>query len=140
MQHCVAGYWRNCFLGKSHIISLRDSAGKPLSTLEISVAQDGSDRCEIVQHRARQNKTPVSHLRSLEGRLMALIRREADFKGLAQWREKAAKLDSLLRAAELRSISRGYDENRLTRLAAVLGSDRLSALFGAQDLSGKSAQ
>lgn len=140
MQHCVAGYWRNCFLGNSHIISLRDAAGKPLSTLEISVARDGSNRCEIVQHRARQNKTPASHLRSLEGRLMALIRREADFKGLAQWREKAVKLDSLLRAAELRSISRGYDENRLTRLAAVLGSDRLSALFGAQDLSGKSAQ
>ncbi len=131
MQHCVGGYWRHCFLGNSHIISLRDATGKPLSTLEFSVAQDGSNRCEIVQHRSRHNKTPESHLRALEGRLKSVIHQQADFKALSQWRENAAKLDSLLRVGELHSLSRGYDENRLRRLTAVLGGDRLSALFGA---------
>jgi hypothetical protein len=138
MKHCVGGYWRHCFLGSSHIVSLRDATGKPLSTIEFSVAQDGSNQCEIVQHRARQNKTPEVHLRKLEGRLKAIIQQEADFKALSQWREKAAKLDSLLRVGELHSLSRGYDESRLGRLAAVLGQDRLSALFGAHDPSGKS--
>lgn len=137
MQHCVGGYWRNCFLGNSHIVSLRNADGEPLSTLEFSVAQDGSNRCEIVQHRARQNKTPVSQLRALEGRLKTLIQQQADFKALSKWREDAAKLDNLLRAGELQALIRGYDENRLARLAAVLGRERLSALFGAQESSGK---
>ena len=140
MQHCVGGYWRHCFLGTSHIVSLRDANGKSLSTLEISLAQDGSNRCEIVQHRAHHNKTPASHLRALEGRLKALIHQQADFKALSQWRENAAKLDSLLRVGELHALSRGYDDNRLGRLAAVLGRDRLSALFEAQESRGKLAK
>lgn len=140
MKHCVGGYWRHCFLGSSHIVSLRDATGKPLSTLEFSVAQDGTNSCEIVQHRARANRTPEPHLRALEGRLKALIHQQADFKGLSQWRKDAAKLDTLLRVGELQSLSRGYDENRLSRLAAVLGRDRLSALFGLPEASGAFAQ
>jgi hypothetical protein len=79
----------------------------------------------------------VSQLRALEGRLKTLIQQQADFKALSKWREDAAKLDNLLRAGELQALIRGYDENRLARLAAVLGRERLSALFGAQESSGK---
>jgi hypothetical protein len=133
MKHCVGSYWRHCFLGNSHIISLRDAGGNPLSTLEISVPQNGSNKCEIVQHRAKQNKTPAAELRALEGRLKAVLNRQSDFKALSRWRENAAKLDGLLRVGELHALSRGYDKSRLKRLAAVLGGDRLSDLFKTQD-------
>ncbi|MEI7773371.1 MAG: hypothetical protein WCK17_01215 [Verrucomicrobiota bacterium] len=50
MQHCVGGYWQDCFLGNSHIVSLRDAGGESLSTLQVCVAKDGARRCEIIQH------------------------------------------------------------------------------------------
>lgn len=133
MQHCVGGYWRHCFLGNSHIISLRDAAGNSLSTLEISVNRKDANRCEIVQHRARQNKTPAPELRALEERLKTLINQKTDFKALSLWRENAARLESFLRVGELNSLSRGYDENRLKRLSAILGKDRLSELFDTRE-------
>jgi hypothetical protein len=133
MQHCVGSYWRNCFLGHSHIISLRDAAGNPLSTIELSVNQKGPHRCEIVQHRAPKNKTPATELRALEGRLKTLINQQTDFVALSRWREKAAKLEALLRVGELHAMSRGYGEASLARLAAVIGRDRLLELFDAQE-------
>ena len=87
MQHCVGGYWQDCFLGNSHIISLRDASGQSLSTVEVCVAKDGTRQCEIIQHRAYRNKTPSDALRALEGRLKALILQQADFNALAQWRK-----------------------------------------------------
>ena len=129
MQHCVGSYWRNCFLGNSHIISLRDAEGKSLSTLELSVNQKESHRCEIVQHRAPKNKTPATELRALEGGLKALINKQADFGALSRWRKNATKLEGLLRVGELHSLSRGYDQERLARLATVIGRDRLLELF-----------
>ena len=133
MQHCVGSYWRNCFLGHSHIISLRDGAGNPLSTLELSVNQKGPHRCEIVQHRALKNKTPATELRALEGSLKTLINQQTDFGALSRWRENAAKLEGLLRVGELHAMSRGYGEARLERLAEVIGRDRLLELFDAQE-------
>lgn len=129
MQHCVGSYWRNCFLGNSHIISLRNAEGKSLSTLELSVNEKEPHRCEIVQHRAPKNKTPATELRALEGGLKALINKQADFAALSRWRKNAAKLEGLLRVGELHSLSRGYGEERLARLATVIGRDRLLELF-----------
>ena len=132
MEHCVGGYWRHCFLGNSHIISLRDAAGRSLSTLELSVNQKEARRCEIVQHKAPKNRTPATELRALEGRLKVLIHEQTDFGALARWRENAAKLEGFLRVGEMHSLSQGYGEDRLARLATVLGRDRLLELFDAQ--------
>ena len=35
MNHCVGGYSKNCYAGKSHIISVRDSDNKSMFTMEI---------------------------------------------------------------------------------------------------------
>lgn len=129
LGHCVGNYWMRCFLGDSHIISLRDSNGDSLSTLEIQIAKDDSCRCEIIQHRGKQNQTPDQALRALEGRLKALIISQADFKELAKWRKGAAKIEGIFGANRSHSLSKGYDERRFERLAAVLGRDRLLGLF-----------
>ena len=129
MRHCVGGYWRACFLGNSHIISLRDSSGQSLSTLQVCVANDGARRCDIIQHRAHENKTPDKVLLGLEGRLKARIIQLADFNALARWRKTAAKIDDSFSAGDIQVSRRGYNEGRFERLAAVMGRDRLLGLF-----------
>ncbi|NBV87279.1 MAG: hypothetical protein EBS01_13695, partial [Verrucomicrobia bacterium] len=129
MQHCVGGYWHDCFLGNSHIISLRDSSGQSLSTLQVSLPKDGTRKCEIIQHRAHRNKTPGYALRSLEGKLKALIVAQADFSALARWRKSAEIIDDNLADGEIDALTREYDEERFERLATIIGRDRLIGLF-----------
>ena len=124
MQHCVGLYWKNCFLGNSHIVSLRNDRGQSLSTLEFRVAKDGTRQCEIIQHRAHQNKTPSDHLRALEGNLKALILQHTDFNSLAQWRKNAKIIDENF--GDQRKV---YDEERFNQLSAVIGRERLEELF-----------
>jgi hypothetical protein len=122
MQHCVGSYWRHCFLGGSHIVSLRDHRGDSLSTLEIRLPENGSRNCSIVQHRAYRNQTPPRHLLALEGRLCAEVMQRADFKGLAKWRQGAEKIDASFGSYD-------FSETRMERLAGVLGRNRILALF-----------
>lgn len=122
MRHCVGGYWRRCFAGENHIVSLRTPDGESLSTLEIRLPEDGGRNCAIVQHRARHNRTPEERLLALEGRLRAEVIQRADFKSLAEWRRGAAKLDAGFG-------TRDFDEARYERLAVALGRERLAGLF-----------
>jgi hypothetical protein len=61
--------------------------------------------------------------------LKALINKQADFGALSRWRKNATKLEGLPRVGELHALSRGYSEERLARLATVIGRDRLLELF-----------
>ncbi len=125
MQHCVGSYWRHCFLGGSHIVSLRDRQGDSLSTLEIRLPENGTRNCNIVQHRAYRNQTPSKNLLALEGRICAEVMLRADFKGLAKWRQGAEKIDASFGAYD-------FSEARMERLAGVLGRNRILALFQSQ--------
>ena len=60
MNHCVGRYVENCATGHSHIVSIRDSSGKSLSTAEIEVFQSKQDRWEgnVQQHYGPANGTP----------------------------------------------------------------------------------
>jgi len=122
MQHCVGSYWRHCFLGESHIVSLRNPNGVSLSTIEICLSGNGARQCHIVQHRAERNQTPARALLATESRLCAQVIQLADFKALNKWRQSAAKIDASFRAHD-------FSEARFERLAGVLGRKRLAGLF-----------
>ncbi|GAB1394888.1 hypothetical protein MASR1M60_30520 [Rhodocyclaceae bacterium] len=122
LQHCVGSYWRHCFFGGSHIVSLRDQRGDSLSTLEIRLPENGTRNCTIVQHRAYRNQTPPRNLLALEGRLCAEVMQRADFKGLTKWRQGAEKIDASFGSYD-------FSEARMERLAGVLGRNRILALF-----------
>ena len=58
MQHCVAGYDEDCYRGRSHIFSVRDTQGTRVSTLELRPKQKtrkGATQYAIVQNRGIQN-------------------------------------------------------------------------------------
>lgn len=122
MQHCVGSYWRHCFLGESHIVSLRNPNGDSLSTIEIRLPGNGARQCQIVQHRAERNQTPPGALLSMESRLCAKVLQLADFKALNKWRQSAAKIDASF-------SSHDFSEERFERLSGVLGRKRLVGLF-----------
>jgi hypothetical protein len=122
MQHCVGSYWRHCFLGESHIISLRNSNGDSLSTIEIRLPGNGARQCNIVQHRAQRNQNPARELLSLESYLCAKVLQLSDFKALNKWRQGAAKIDAAFNRYD-------FSEERFERLAGVLGRKRLVGLF-----------
>ena len=130
LRHCVGSYWRHCFVGNSHIVSLRDTAGHSLSTLELRIPGNGAKRCEVVQHRAAGNQAPEKSLRALESRLCEHVMAFADFKALAEWRHSAKKLDTSLSEAETDTLSGNFSEKRFDRLFDVLGRNRLLGLFG----------
>lgn len=122
MQHCVGSYWRHCFLGESHIVSLRNRNGDSLSTIEIRLPGNGARQCHIVQHRAERNQTPARALLAIENRLCATVMQQADFKALGKWRQSAAKIDATFNRYD-------FSEERFERLAGVLGRKRLVGLF-----------
>ena len=129
LGHCVGGYWRRCFVGESHIVSLRNDQNESLSTLEIRLPRNDSRTCQIYQHRAAHNATPAPQLCALENRLCSAISQYADFKALADWQRKAAKLDSVLTEAEKDSLLGKFSASRFERLDSILGHDRLISLF-----------
>jgi hypothetical protein len=124
MQHCVGGYWRHCFLGESHIVSLRKPNGESLSTLEIRIPVNGVRQCNIAQHRARRNQNPARELLRLESSLCAQVLQLADFKALNKWRQGAAKIDATTHRYD-------FNDERFERLVGVLGRNRLLGLFEA---------
>jgi hypothetical protein len=128
MQHCVGGYCISCFLGKSHIISLRDSSDHSLSTLEITTDKYNNRFFKIIQHKGHRNRTPDLFLISLESNLLSIIQRNADFKALAEWRKKAEKIYNILRPAD-RLMVRKFGQTGVDRVSAAMGQDRLMRLF-----------
>ena len=121
MQHCVGGYAIRCFLGESHIISLRDSNDRSLSTLEITTDKYNERHLKIVQHKSNGNRTPDRFLTTLETNLLSAILRNADFKALAESRKKASKIYDGLQDQKFQT---GVD-----RVSAAMGQDRLLRLF-----------
>jgi hypothetical protein len=121
MQHCVGGYSIPCFLGESHIISLRDSNDRSLSTLEITT-DEYNERCfQIVQHKGYRNCSPDRSLIALETNLLSAILRNADFKALAESRKKASKIYADMKDKK--------NQTSVEHVAAVMGQDRLMRLF-----------
>ena len=128
MQHCVGSYARRCFLGESHIISLRDSEDRSLSTIEITTGRYDARHLKIVQHKGPGNRTPDQFLRSLESNLLSAIQKNADFKALEARRKKAAKIYELLQSKG-GLMSREFGQDGVDRVSAAMGQDRLIRLF-----------
>jgi hypothetical protein len=60
LKHCVGQYVETCAAGHSHIVSIRDSSGRCLSTAEIVLIQGKQDRWEaaVQQHYGFENTPP----------------------------------------------------------------------------------
>ena len=128
MQHCVGSYANRCFLGESHIISLREPYDRPLSTLEITTDKYNERSFKIVQHKGQGNRTPAPFLIALESNLLSAIQQNADFKVLAERRKKMAKIYSLLHSNYGR-LSRAFGQTDVNQVSAAMGQDRLIRLF-----------
>jgi hypothetical protein len=128
MQHCVGGYSISCFLGESHIISMRDSDDRSLSTLEITTDKYNDRYFKIIQHKGHGNRTPDLFLISLESNLLSIIQRNADFKALAEWRKKAEKIYNILRPKD-RLMVQKFGQTGVDRVSVAMGQDRLMRLF-----------
>ena len=128
MQHCVGGYSIPCFLGESHIISLRDSDDRSLSTLEIRLGKYNVREMKIVQHKSHENRTPERFLTSLENNLLSAIQRNADFKALAARQRKAGKVYKLLKSRD-GLLGEEFGQQAVDRISATMGQDRLMRLF-----------
>ena len=128
MQHCVGSYANLCFLGECHIISLRDSNDRPVSTLEITTDKYNERDLKIVQHKAQGNRTPAPSLISLESNLLLAIQRNADFKALAERRKNTAKIHQLLQSKYC-LVNRQFGQAGVDRVSAAMGQDRLLRLF-----------
>ena len=128
MQHCVGGYSTPCFLGESHIISLRDSEDNSLSTLEIRLDRYNARQMKIVQHKGHQNRSPERALISLESILLSAIQRNADFKALDTRRKKAARIYKLLQSRD-GLLGEEFGQQAVDRVSAAMGQDRLIRLF-----------
>jgi hypothetical protein len=128
MQHCVGGYSTPCFLGESHIISLRDSEDNSLSTLEIRLDKYNARQMKIVQHKGHRNRSPERSLILLEGNLLSAIQQNADFKALAERRKKAARIYKLLQSRD-GLLGEEFGQQAVDRISAVMGQDRLMRLF-----------
>lgn len=128
MRHCVGSYAKRCFLGASHIISLRDSEDRSLSTLELTTDKYNERYFKIVQHRGHENRTPDQFLRSLESPLLSAIQKNADFKALTARRKKAAKIYELLQSKG-GLMSREFGKAGLESVSSAMGQDRLMRLF-----------
>ena len=128
MQHCVGSYANRCFLGESHIISLRDSYDRSLSTLEITTNKYNDRSFKIVQHKAHGNRTPAPFLITLESNLLSTIQQNADFKAMAERRKKIAKIHNLLHpnCGLMRGV---FGQSDADQVSAAMGQDRLIRLF-----------
>jgi len=128
MQHCVGGYSIPCFLGESHIISLRDSNDCSLSTLEIRLDKYNARQMKVIQHKAYKNQSPQRYLILLEGNLLSAILKNADFKALAARQKKAAKIYKLLQSRD-GLLGEEFGQQAVDRISAAMGQDRLMRLF-----------
>lgn len=128
MQHCVGGYSIRCYLGECHIISLRDSNDRSLSTLEITTDKYNDLYFKVVQHKSYGNCSPEPFLISLESNLLSAIQRNADFKALAARQKKAGKIYKNLQPMN-GFTSRKFGQAGVDRVSATMGQDRLIRLF-----------
>lgn len=133
LQHCVGAYWTRCFLGESHIVSLRTTGGQSLSTLEIRLPENGTRASQIIQHRAKANSTPAAELRAQENRLCAHIQQHADFQALHAWRHKAAQFEEAINITRRSYFD--FDASRANALSDALGRKRLIELLADNDAS-----
>ena len=61
LMHCVGEYWPKCFLGETHIISVRDACNQSISTVEITLQFGADNRILpiLVQHNGFHNDSPL---------------------------------------------------------------------------------
>lgn len=130
LQHCVGGYATRCFMGESHIISLRDSEDRSLSTVEIRSDRYNLRHMKVFQHKSRGNRTPDRMLTSLESTLLAAIQRTADFKALENRKKKASKFYNFVQSRNY-LFGKKFTQQAFDRVSAVMGQDRLLRLFQA---------
>lgn len=57
MNHCVGTYTKNCMRNQVHILSIRDSNGNSVSTIEV-YADYNKKKLKVSQHRGKNNSKP----------------------------------------------------------------------------------
>ena len=127
MLHCVSTYVIKCFLGQSHIISLRNKDNKCLSTIEIIQSTCTKNDWQIVQHKILNNKSPPQELSDLEDLLIKSIKRIVNLNALEEWRIFAMNNNPF------KNTNEDFSLLNLRRLFAVLGYERVLGLY--MDLS-----
>lgn len=123
LSHCVAGYTNQCLQGNCHIVSLRDTTGKSLSTLEfqlcpgrgregdpkiINVKGNSEYHLRVNQHSGERNQSPSSLSKWIAGRLFDDMRNGkvvVDLSGLEMKRQE--RIHALKGKTDISLI--GYD-------------------------------
>jgi hypothetical protein len=65
LEHCVGGYTSQCNTGSSHIVSIVNPQGEPISTLEYK-STPYNNGLKLVQHHAKKNATPSKESLAIE--------------------------------------------------------------------------
>ncbi len=79
MQHCVASYACRCMRGESQIFSVRNHHGERMSTIETAIGiMQSTPTVEIIQNRARGNRTPSVSSALAAARLISHVQSHPD--------------------------------------------------------------
>lgn len=73
LDHCVGGYTGRCMDGQSHIVSVRNAQGEPVSTMEFQL-DHGRGSAAIEQNYGKKNTEPPKEARDIEKALNAKLR------------------------------------------------------------------
>jgi hypothetical protein len=125
LTHCVGGYTSDCLIGNSHIISLRDEQGTPLSTIElhllegtgpsgnpkiINIKNESRFHLKLNQHYGRNNENPAADCIGIENRLFDEIRQGKIKIDLPSLEAKRIERVAILNSSDKKNIVlAGYD-------------------------------
>jgi hypothetical protein len=120
LMHCVRSYAEWCYLGETHIVSLRNHKGESLSTVEIMRV---ATEWQIVQHRVQRNGEPEPYLKELEKPLLKYVEQHADNNALQNWKKIAAMNNPFTHEVPEFSLM------NLRHVCSALGRERMLGLF-----------
>jgi hypothetical protein len=103
MRHCVGAFAQVCLRGESHILSLRNRQGEPLSTaeLELMLDKNGNPILSVIQHRGHENTDPCDLCELVLSKILDHY----------QAGHKRAELIELWEENEIRRCERELDNN-----------------------------
>jgi hypothetical protein len=78
MNHCVGNYLAPCMYGDSHIVSIRNDQGVPLSTLKLILQNEPNGQLVpvLIQHRGYSNGDPPSACVAVMKAILAILRQK----------------------------------------------------------------
>jgi len=86
LKHCVGGYSDKCLIGDSHIVSVVNNKGAPVSTIEFELNYRVG-QYKIKQHHGKHNSSPCPESKAIEEWLKEEIEKrniDIDYKNLGE--------------------------------------------------------